>query len=378
MIFSVLISIFAISCKKNIDVTPDSITPGASARMTSLNNVLRFGTYSEMFDTINRLKTKTITQIDSWESTYNFTSMRGLFADIADAEMAISDHMETLPSDSFPKYQNMHSSLVTTYPNVTKEITMYDSLGSTIVGKYYDINVFDGNLAYIVNKDGLVIFGGNTYCYTRDKIKVMTGTNATNFPTLVGANSSMPIYGIVVYNIPISSVPTGTSCSTNRNQWVTSKTKQGGPGPFGGRYRAITYFSQDQFAGSANGESNTKYRVDVRVLQRRVLGSWWDNYKASSVYSSWNIGGNSVNHWVLQSGSWNSYYLLLYSSNTGQVWGQDVHTVNYTIPFSASYGNVYNIYTKNCEDPEINSWSSVTTNAVVKNGVVLTSTVTKP
>lgn len=119
---------FFFSCEKNKDELKYLNPTINKARMTSANTVLRFDTYKEMYDTINKLKTLTISQIDSWESKYNFTSMRGLFLDIVDAEIAIADHMETLPSDSFPKYENMHSKLVSDYPNVTKEITMYDSL----------------------------------------------------------------------------------------------------------------------------------------------------------------------------------------------------------------------------------------------------------
>lgn len=195
----------------------------------------------------------------------------------------------------------------------------------------------------------------------------MTGTNSSNFSTLINSNTSNPLYGIVVYTVPLNPTPTGTTCSSTRNQWVTSVTKQGGPN---NRYRSITYFGQDQDIGNNNDESITKYHVDIRTLQRRVLGLWWDNYTPKAVSLSWNITGNTVAHWSYQSGYWTSYSLQLNSSNTGKAFVPNT-TINYTIPFNSGYGDVFSIYTKNCDDPELGVGSSVTSSVTVKNNNLL-------
>jgi hypothetical protein len=366
-----ILAICLVACKKEIsdEQNPNSDF-GAKARMSVSSGVLSFSTEKEMYDSIKVLRNMSITQRKAWESGRSFTSMITTFDTIMAEENAIADYMETLPVDSYPNYANKHTPLIATYPNVIKEVTMYDSTFS-VEGKYYDLNIYNQSLAYVANKDGLVIFGGKTYCYTKDKIKFMNSTNSSYFTTLINATVSTNAGGvspvsITVISTPIAPTPIEPTCVANKNQWNQYKTKNGGPN---NRFRTITYFSQTQTPGFASNQMTTFYKIEVTCLVKRVFGLWYDGRKPKNAYGSWNLVGNSVSHYFTSGGTLTSESLSLNESETGIPFIYSNGRIDYEIPFSTISlpDQVRFINTANCEDPELQSVYSSVTSSIVFN-----------
>lgn len=222
-------------------------------------------------------------EVDDWEDDQSFFSMRRAFSELVDAEMAISNYQDSLSQDSIDYYETQpiqHSSLVSDYAHMIVTEMVNDT-------GFFDLNIYNYNLAYLVNTYGIVRIGDSIFQYTRDYLKYIDNGNPEKIPALIAATADDAANNIVVLPIRGPINPFARS-SSNTSTFVRSKIGNDK------RKRVIIY--QDWVQNIAKNDPllrATHYFITVRSLQRRLFGAWYDNYKAW-LSSNGNTAGNQT------------------------------------------------------------------------------------
>jgi hypothetical protein len=320
-----------------------------STRHLNTETVLTFKSFAEALKIVSRLKQMSEISIAEWEEAHKFVSMRSLYSEFEDAVQALGDCVESQPQNKWCQYEDLHSNLVEDYQSVLTKVEMYD-------GVYYNINIYNRDLSYIINKRGLIICGGATYCLTANSIKIMNGDNHNNFIQLINAQSSVPQYGIVV--IKPTSAPTPvpnpvpTSCSLTGG-WVISDLEDRKRN--GVTFRSIMYFTNSQSGGSQQGFVTTSYKVRI-VSLRRFAGVFWSD--KADIIANWNIfAPDGVDNYPDDNAP-NYIYVSMFTSRTDEP--VNTSCLEFDIPFKPDIGNdIEVIKTRDCQDPIISAGSYV-------------------
>lgn len=340
LIYCAVITIFIVGCRKN---DPQNVATNAKNNAMSETairerglNIPKFENEDALQNTLILLQDKEDTFLDSWEKQKGFTSMRKIFNEINEAEIQMDAKYEGLSPEELAKLEGQpieHS----------KEAMMHQDMlvicDTDDGGQYYDKNIHTNTLAKVVNEDGMMIVGDKIYQHTRDKIKVMTKGNLDKISLLKTTVVSNPSESIEVISL------TTTTFKTSSGTLSFNRTSQGN----NGRLRVIVYEDFIQNISSSNSTyKETTYKITVRSLQRRLLGSWYDNYDSNISLNGSTIGNSTLGN-TGYSTNIRTYWSESYSnSSNGQTHTLETFLPYYQIPqyspMVTSYGPHPEIY----------------------------------
>lgn len=207
--------------------------------------------------------------------------MRSLFENITEAEMELSNRLDSLSQDSVNYYSNrpvLHSSLCTTYNYML--ITRSEEGGS-----FFDLNIYNYTFSYLVNSFGIVKIGNKIYQFTANFTKTIDDGDPTKISSLINATESNSQLNITVKRNSEYAMMLSKGVSTSS----FSRSKIGD----NGRNRVIVYQDWVQNNGNQAGVKATQYKLRVRSLKRRLFGAWYDNDKRP-MGLTWTAVGNTV------------------------------------------------------------------------------------
>ncbi|TAG04228.1 MAG: DUF4848 domain-containing protein [Cytophagia bacterium] len=165
------------ACKtKNETITPVNQQKIAQKNaipptITSKNGYLAFINTESMHNFVDSVKKMSDEDRISWEKSMNFESMHRIFYKGLEAEEIYSDSLFELNQMA----QN-HSDYVKSYPNVFYQENDTSGLA---------MNIFLGEMAMLVNKDGIVKIGPYFFQYTRDYYKMLQSTDESKIGLLM-------------------------------------------------------------------------------------------------------------------------------------------------------------------------------------------------
>jgi hypothetical protein len=275
------------SCKKENAVSPvnssaSEETGTMASRSSSANSFLTFASNDAFYSRLSQLQTMTEAQIESWETSMNFRSMRSAFNLVVNGDEAISLRQDSLSQDSLDYYETQpvkHCKAVTDYAYMLLTVTEEN-------GSFFDANINNYNFASLVNTYGIVKIGTKIYQFTKTKIKTIDDGDSRKIPELIAANESIPTRKITVLNT--SSGYLGQFRISSTATFVRSAIGNSG------RHRTIVYQNWDQVTStSQTSKKVSTYKIRVRSLVRRLRGAWYDN-KCRNLSLSGNVTGNST------------------------------------------------------------------------------------
>ncbi len=337
------------SCKKENAVSPTgaNVSEDNSAlvsRSTNANSFLTFTGNDAFYSRLTQLQSMTEKQIETWETSINFRSMRSAFNLVVNGDEAISLRQDSLSQDSLDYYATQpvkHCKAATDYAYMLLTVTEEN-------GSFFDANINNYNFAPLVNTYGIVKIGTKIYQFTKTKIKTIDDGDSRKIPELLAANESIPARKITVINA--SSGYLGQARVASTATFVRSAIGNSG------RHRTIVYQNWDQVTSSSQPSKKvTTYKIRVRSLVRRLRGAWYDN-KCRNLSLSGNVTGNST---------------------TGQIANGNFITVGWSFGVSNSTSSAQ--HTWDYFLPNMNGMNQSSANALVTEGShpqVYTSSIT--
>lgn len=312
-----LLLLFFVSCKKEDLTTKNesSSNPNVAQRSASSEEFLSFSNFENFYETLEYVKALNATDLENWEVSNDFLSMRNVFDQIVLAESVISARLDTIPADSVSYYESLptqHSPLCSTYNYML--VTKTEEGGS-----FFDANINDYNFSYLVNSHGIVKIGNKIYQFTSEYIKTIDDGDAQKIPNLLEATDSDPTNKITVTNINSDYVALHKVSSTAT--FVRSNIGDNG------RNRVIVYQNWDQKATTQPNTKVSTYKARVRSLKRRLRGLWYDNDKRNLSLSGSVLGNQTYGK--LANGS---FVTVNWTFSVSNLTGGTAHTWDYFLP----------------------------------------------
>ncbi|TAH28857.1 MAG: hypothetical protein EAZ06_08630 [Cytophagales bacterium] len=200
----------------------------------------------------------------SWEKSMNFESMHRIFYKGLEAEEIYSDSLFELNQMA----QN-HSDYVKSYPNVFYQENDTSGLA---------MNIFLGEMAMLVNKDGIVKIGPYFFQYTRDYYKMLQSTDESKIGLLMQTTENDTQNSIKVQQV-------------------------------NNRQKSFNYFSQCYGVGRGAATNSGLYPSCTLCGGSSSVGSYSSITRVTS-YTEWNIGTemyydcNPIYPPLMSSGCW--------------------------------------------------------------------------
>lgn len=314
---------------------------GANAARGPVNNYVSYETWEAVDADVTALKKMSTADVQAWEDAKNVVTMNTAFNQVVAGEQAISDHYYALQADSvhyadslayYKKLPDQHCALVKTLNYMLSTQRMPD--GSS----YYDMNIWNENLAWVSNTRGILKVGDWIYQNTKDYVKYIDNGDATMISTMVAATVSDPTHHIVVVARTQPYVGTGTAT------FVRSCDNASG------KVRIIVY--QNWTQNQSGSDFVTDYKITLRALQRRLWGAWWDNYGDAYLYCAGQTNGNSTNGF----NSSNNYLAVNYVlTNVNVGGGAHTHTFTFYWPWGQVNQSSPQIRTNGTTTPQLYS-----------------------
>ncbi len=154
------VAIMMFSCQKDTSLPPLSSDIGGTG-----DKYLEFKDRTEFDNKLLDLSKKSRKELDDWDKSNNFTSLRSLYEKIVEEEEAnILKEEEVIKQNPELKSTMKHK-----YSSLLKQTTETISYSTNGV----ELNLFDPRLANLVNKDGIVKIGNVLHKFSRDHFKMI-------------------------------------------------------------------------------------------------------------------------------------------------------------------------------------------------------------
>jgi hypothetical protein len=169
------ISVF-FSCETEDVVSSKNIiqTTTIDPLLEDRENFLVFSSLNSLDDSVKILTAFNRHQLDSWEKSKNFISLRRTFETILDFEInqnIIEEEMIKSNKSLIKTLKHKYSPLIN---NNREMISKSNEYG-------FNYKLFDSNHSYVINKDGIVKIGNSIYKFGEDNIKqILDSTNKRN------------------------------------------------------------------------------------------------------------------------------------------------------------------------------------------------------
>ena len=280
---------------------------------------LTFSSEDDMRTQLQELLNSPPESWDDWDMAHNFTSLRSIFDDVVLAEAEIGARYDAMSEEELEKLADApieHSPLVEEYAHVL-HINRTDPEAF-----YYEQNVWDISLAWIVNSHGIVKIGDKIYQHSHSFIKCIENGDEGLIGTLPDIRVSNefitvtqpPLLRENVCNIcglfcdtgcehcnmhngaippapPVNDPPPRFQGPNICGTWIESNTTSGGSNP---KKKIIHYvdYIQNTASDPAGTYFVTTMKSTLRGLKNR-LNLWWDNDPNADLYIS---GSFYLNH----------------------------------------------------------------------------------
>lgn len=249
------------SCnEKNDDLDLFDTSPNILLKNSSnLENYRSFDSFDEMYSEIERLSELSFEEQIAEEKNHNFISANRLSEEIDLADEEIFKPYSELSEEELEKLPRRISELHEKYSYMFVVDTLED--GSL----YENLNIYDYNLAKVVNKDFIVKIGGKIYQFNRDVIKIIDDGSDIKISSMKAATVSDANAGISIQSV---------GGNNNPGSVVKSAEKTNGP------YKVIIYNTFNQKLLNSNEHLYaTSFKMTFRVL-KKYFGKWYLNHKA--------------------------------------------------------------------------------------------------
>lgn len=257
--------LFCVSCEEDenfIESFSDNSIKKIEKKV-NMDNFLTFESIEEMYKTIDSLSVLDDNMQQYYEENLDFMSLDRL-SNIIDLENdKILEEYKNLTVEELEKYPVKFSDLHNTYSHIYLVDTLDD--GSC----YHNLDVYDYNLAKILNKDCLVKIDNKIYQLKKNVVKIIEDGDESKIQYLDRTLSTDSVIGITVKILG----GRGTNTEVSKSAYKTN-----------GTFRVIIYntFSQNKVAD--RDYYKTTFKVSFRVL-KKFLGVWYVNHKAYIHYN---------------------------------------------------------------------------------------------
>ncbi len=170
-------------------------------------------------ETVKALNNKGRKELDAWEQKLGFVSLRSLFEDVVDTEVALREKEEFLSKEQ--QQRIIKNAYVTDLA-----ASSLDFMNATHENGYR-LKIYSLYLARLVERRGIVQIGKEIQLHGEDVIKVITDGDASKIALLFQTNETDKSKGIEVRKVNVTSKP----ISNGRAEAVPANKSCEGGGP---------------------------------------------------------------------------------------------------------------------------------------------------
>lgn len=245
-----------------IDLTASEILAGKNYKV--FNGVLTFKDWNSFKELASEVANKSDAELDLWETSIGFSSLRRLFNSAIDQDMA---YINSLGNES--------GLLTRKEIGFSTEAKMLLEENLAYLDEYetLNLNISDDYLATLLNRSGVLRIDDSFILFQRDNIKILKSRNLSKLKLLVSATESD-----LTHNIVVNPVMRVTPNSENMDQ--SSRTNiVGSCESTNGNYRLLVY---EEYTGvypdiiTCTSGALWTYKIKLRSL-KKTLGIW-NNY----------------------------------------------------------------------------------------------------
>ena len=251
-----------------------SLIPTATSSQIS-ENYLEFKDKDEFDKTVKDLAKKSRQELDDWDKTKNFVSLRGLFDRIVDEENTTADKEDALIKEN-PKLKSTMKHQYSSLLNECKQMISADNSGM-------DMKIFELEYAKVLNKDGIVKIGSSLYQFGADNYKIVTNADYSNVKKLSTLTNDNQTDNLKYYPVRVSSQLIKNGRTNNEGYcWSNDGGQQGTNYGLEAWATGYYYYLLDTSTWTFN---NT---VEAGVRMKFCKNHWygWTNYASSGYYVS--------------------------------------------------------------------------------------------
>lgn len=259
-------------------------------------------------ETVKELNGKGKKDLDAWEQKLGFVSMRNLFENVVDTEVALRDKEEFLSKEQ--QQRIIKNAYVTDLA-----ASSLDFMNATHENGY-TLKIYNLYLARLVDRRGIVQIGKEIQLHGEDVIKVITDGDASKIAMLFQTNETDKSKGIEVRKVNVISKP----ISTGRTEAVPANKSCEGAGPsYPAQYKVQGY---DNYSESFNSFGQTvRNTIDIYACKRGFLGFWYNysdilraNGSRYLAFETGFISGNFINFSYTSPSAANNWSWNVYSN----------------------------------------------------------------
>ncbi|MBV6646198.1 MAG: discoidin domain-containing protein [Cyclobacteriaceae bacterium] len=301
LVIAITVTAFALAgCRENLvdaDKVPIDQLGKLEGEYDRTSDMLTFESEAKLFETLTHLQTLSPEELKTWGEKRDFISLKQVFNEVLEAEWAISDYFEEMTPGELEAIGGAPAEPITSEVLDHALTRGYLRLVSDPEGDYFDYNIYEVNLAPVLNVDGFVKIGNDLYQYGLDQKRILEGGSLSDIPKLLAAEFSDADNGIIVINYLAEGgvAPSNGRVMDDSHSWtIVSSPNSTLNGTAWWRYGKRRYRAYVQ--GSSYEED------DVRLYCTNVLRAegqkknFWGNWKYSELYSN---SGNVSWQWVL-------------------------------------------------------------------------------
>lgn len=333
-LFMLPMFLFLIGCEEEnfLDPVEDNIRKNVEKNV-NIDNFLSFKSFEDMYQKIDSLSLFDDSTQQRYEESLNFMSLDRLSDEIDLENDKILEELKELSVEELEKTPVKFSELHNRYSSIYVIDTLED--GSL----YHDLDVYDYNLAKILNKDRLVRINNKIYQLRRDVVKIIEDGDNSKIRYLDTTLSTDSINGITVKMIGGQ----GTNTYVSKSAYKTN-----------GTFKVIIYNNFSQNKVPDRDYYLTYFKVKFRVL-KKFLGMWYVNHKAYINYNVQHTGNivrgfrfSNTNTIVREEHNWTKGHVnsTSHKEHTFELYHKSNYTSNILSPHYHynEYGNLPIIY----------------------------------
>ncbi len=289
----VLSAVTLIGCEKE----PHQVMTNAEKQPTATaSSYLTFKDYQEFDATITLLSQKKYVEVEAWEKSKGFVSLRSLFNRAVEEEAENYEREDKLMSTN-PVLQITHERSNTAH--LLGDMLIYNTVEGGI-----ELNLASHRMAPVLNKDGIVKIGNRIcqYTYSYNKSIRDDGDYQKAVSELKATTESSSDARIFVGKITSTRRPISVPGAHQRdfNYAYSCENASGSPQA----WRVIGYineFEGEQSVIQGNNFKISEILFTIRTLKRGFFGAWYDRSSSlQSINGTFSITGTLPynNNWV--------------------------------------------------------------------------------
>ena len=236
---------------------------GWNVRFNQEGNYLEFETYEKFQETISMLKEMNSKQADAWSKQYGFASLKAVYDQAITEQRRYIENLEKKVEAGKLAVEDVTQRRA---PFVEKHASSF-IFDDEIEGDF-DMNIFNPDIAKVVNKTGIVKIGNALSQYTNQTIKIMEGGSSNQIDLLISSKSNNLDLGIKVNPVKLfqsTTLSDNQRANTDKEvRWTLpcSNTASGSPFCRGTRIRGnVTIYGYEDASGKSRmtGVASTKH-----------------------------------------------------------------------------------------------------------------------